>query len=324
MQSAIGPAQAGYGQPPGPSGAARRIAGVELGGTKCVTVLADGAGAIIEQRTIPTTGPDETLAAIRRDLRRWWEEARFDALGIASFGPLDLDPASAGYGRITATPKPGWRDAAVASRLTADLPVPFAFDTDVNGAALAEGRWGAAKGLADYAYVTVGTGVGVGLIVRGAPTRGLGHCEAGHMPVPRLAGDEWPGSCPYHGACVEGLASGPAIKARLGEVEIGETGADHPVWDGVVDALAHLAAALVLTAGPRRILIGGGVATGQPHLLPRIESRLVELIGGYLPVPSGGNDGAFVQPPALGAATGPLGAIALGLALAEPMEGKKE
>lgn len=324
MQSAIGPAQAGYGQPPGPSGAARRIAGVELGGTKCVTVLADGAGAIIEQRTIPTTGPDETLAAIRRDLRRWWEEAGFDALGIASFGPLDLDPASAGYGRITATPKPGWRDAAVASRLTADLPVPFAFDTDVNGAALAEGRWGAAKGLADYAYVTVGTGVGVGLIVRGAPTRGLGHCEAGHMLVPRLAGDEWPGSCPYHGACVEGLASGPAIKARLGEVEIGEIGADHPVWDGVVDALAHLAAALVLTAGPRRILIGGGVATGQPHLLPRIESRLVELIGGYLPVPSGGNDGAFVQPPALGAATGPLGAIALGLALAEPMEGKKE
>ncbi len=143
------------------------IAGVELGGTKCIVALADAGGTIADQRSIPTTSPTATLAGIETVLDDWWQAGAFGSLGVASFGPVDLDPASPYHGHITSTAKPGWRDTPVANRLAARYPVPVAFDTDVNGAALAEGRWGAAQGLDDYAYVTVGTGVGVGLIVNG-------------------------------------------------------------------------------------------------------------------------------------------------------------
>jgi fructokinase len=290
------------------------IAGVELGGTKCVCALATSDGLIVDQVTIPTTAPAPTIAAIVAQLDTWWRVQRFVSLGIASFGPLELDPAMPTYGSITTTAKPGWPGTAVVQPLTARFDVPFAFDTDVNGAAYAEGHWGAAQGLRDFAYITVGTGVGVGLIVNGASTRGLGHCELGHMLVARLPGDSWPGVCTFHHGCVEGLASGTAIGASLRDAGVDTAGPDHPVWDRVVDALANLAHVLVLAAGPRRIIVGGGVGSGQPHLLPRIEARLREILGGYVPVPCPDPSRPYVCPPGLGTSAGPLGPIALAMA----------
>lgn len=288
------------------------IAGIELGGTKCVATLATADGDIRDQATVPTTGPDETLGAIEDVLARWAADGGFAALGVASFGPVDVDPASARYGWITSTPKPGWRDTDVGRRLARRYPVPFAFDTDVNAAAFAEARWGAAQGLADFAYVTVGTGIGVGLIVNGQPTRGFGHSELGHLRVRRVPGDHFAGVCPYHGDCLEGLASGPAIKARWQTDHVGTIDADDLRWDYVIDALAQMAHALVLAACPRVILIGGGVGSGQPALRARVEARLIESIASYvdIPIPEGG----YVRAPGLGDRAGPLGSVALGLA----------
>lgn len=289
-----------------------RIAGVELGGTKCVVVLADGTGNIIQQQVVPTEAPTRTLGAVADLLERWWGRDGFERLGVASFGPLDLDPSSPAYGTITTTAKPGWRDAPVLSALTDRFDVPVAFDTDVNGAAMAEGRWGAARGLSDYAYVTVGTGVGVGLIVNGAPTRGIGHCEAGHMRVARMPGDDWAGACPYHGDCVEGLAAGPALAARTGVP--GQTlPHDHEAWETVVDAVAQMLQALAAATGPRRFLVGGGVLGKRPDLIARIEDRLRSLVGDYLPLPGSDATHPYVSLPGLGDAAGPLGPIALAL-----------
>ena len=284
-------------------------AGVELGGTKCIAVLAGDGGDILARESIPTTSPDETMGLIERTLIDWQRNQGFDALGIASFGPIDVNPQSATYGHILTTPKPGWAGANVALRLREALGIPIAFDTDVNGAALAEMRWGSGRGFADFAYVTVGTGVGVGLIVNGQPTRGFGHCELGHVRVKRLAGDDWPGACPYHGDCVEGLASGGALQARFGD-RLNETGADDPVWDTVAWTLAQLCQAIVYAAAPHRIAMGGGVIERQPHLLGRIESMLADSLNGYVQLPA---DGAYVRAPELGKDAGPLGAIALAL-----------
>ena len=232
------------------------------------------------------------------------------ALGIASFGPVDLDVSSATYGHITSTPKPGWSGTDVLGVLQRAGGVPAAFDTDVNGAALAEIRWGSGRGFDDFAYITVGTGVGVGLIVNGAPTRGFAHCELGHIRVPRLPGDAFAGSCPFHGDCVEGLAAGPSLIARVGVDRIAQLAPDDPVWESVAWAIAQMCHAIVCTAAPRAIAIGGGVTERQPHLLPRIERMLVESLAGYMQLPSGA---AYVRPPALGADAGPLGAIALAM-----------
>jgi len=285
------------------------FAGVELGGTKCIAVLGGAAGDILARTFIPTTSPGETIGLIERTLLDWQRDQSFEALGIASFGPIDLDPQSATYGHILTTPKPGWAGTDVAPRLRDALGVPIAFDTDVNGAAMAEICWGSGRGFADFAYVTVGTGVGIGLVVNGQPTRGFGHCELGHIRIKRLAGDDWPGACPYHGDCVEGLASGTALQARFGDrlIEIGE---DDPVWDSVAWTLAQLCQAIVCAAAPHRIAIGGGVIDGQPHLLGRIQSMLEDSLNGYLQIPA---DGAYVQAPELGNDAGPLGAIALAL-----------
>jgi fructokinase len=284
-------------------------AGVELGGTKCVAILANGPEAIISRETVPTTSPDETLGRLENVLTRWRSGQGFAAVGIGSFGPLDLDRASSNYGRITSTPKPGWRGADVLGRLQKAAGVPTVFDTDVNAAALAEMRWGAGQGFDDFAYITVGTGVGVGLIVNGKPTRGFAHCELGHIRVARLPGDDFAGSCPFHGDCVEGLAAGPSLKARAGDAAQ-QLGPDDPVWQSVAWAIAQLCHAIVCAAAPRAIAIGGGVVENQPHLLERIERVLIESLNGYMQLPAGGN---YVRAPALGANAGPLGAIALAM-----------
>ena len=296
----------------------RLIAGVELGGTKCVCSLADDSGSIADQQIIPTTSPNQTIPAIEAQLLDWCGRFPVGGLGIASFGPIDLDQASPTYGFITSTPKPGWRDTDVAQRLASTTGLPTAFDTDVNGAARAEMLWGAGQGLQDFAYITVGTGIGVGLIVNGQPTRGFAHCELGHIRVARAPGDDWPGNCSFHGDCVEGLASGAAVAARIGDRSVSDLTEDEPVWSPVAWTLAQLCHAIVCAAAPRRIVIGGGVLEGQPHLLPRIDAMLRESIAGYISIPL---ERSYVQAPALGARAGELGPIALSLMSQVPAAG---
>ncbi|MGU3392171.1 ROK family protein [Sphingomonas sp. M1A8_2b] len=283
------------------------VAGIELGGTKCICILARGPDQIEETVRIPTTRPEETLAAIEAVLDRW---SGFVAIGIASFGPVSIDRHAGDYGHITSTPKPGWAGTDIAGRLHRRYGVPTGFHTDVVGAALAEARWGAAKGLPDIAYVTIGTGVGAGMIANHRPIDGLTHSELGHIRPVRFRGDDWIGNCPFHGACLEGLVSGPAIAARIGK-PADEAPAEDPVWDGVADALGQLCHTLVLTGIPRRIVMGGGVM-GASHLFPRVRAAMTRSLGGYITLPEVALTDTFIVPPALGNNAGPLGAIVLG------------
>ncbi len=288
------------------------LGGVELGGTKCICILGTGPDDIREQISIPTAGRDSTLALINRVLDEWQpKHGAIEALGLGSFGPLDLRPQSRRFGHITSSVKPGWEGTDLIGQLGTHRGIPVAINTDVIGAALAEGRWGAARDLGDYAYITVGTGVGVGLIVGGNPVSGCNHTELGHIRIARLPGDTWPGLCPYHGDCIEGLASGPAIGARAG-VPGNQVPADSPVWEPVAHALAQLLHALLLCTAPRRILIGGGVIERRPELLGRIRKLFVRSLNGYLDLEdlTGGIE-SYVTAPGLGALAGPLGSLAL-------------
>jgi fructokinase len=289
-------------------------AGVEMGGTKCVCILGSGPSDIRAQEVLPTGEPAATLGAIAQVLERWQATlGKFEAIGVASFGPLDLRRESRTYGRIGTTPKERWTGVDLAGFFCERFAVPVGFTTDVIGAALAEGRWGSARGLTDYAYITVGTGVGVGMVVAGRPVLGCHHPELGHVRVVRAAADHWPGSCRFHGDCVEGLASGPAIEARSGgsAVDLPE---DSPIWETVAHALGQLAHILVVSVAPRRILMGGGVLSAQPHLFPRIRSCFATSLNGYLNIPqvTSGLD-LYIGPPGLGTRAGPLGALALAL-----------
>jgi fructokinase len=288
------------------------LAGVELGGTKCVCILGTGPDDVRAVERLPTAGREETLRQIEAVLDRWRaQHGPARAMGIASFGPVDLRAGSPTYGFITSTSKAGWRNTDIAQRLGRHMGGPVGFDTDVNGAAMAEGRWGAAVGLADYAYVTVGTGIGVGLIVRGKSIFGMNHTELGHIRVVRKAGDEFPGVCPYHGDCIEGLASGPAIEARAG-MPASQLPSDHPAWEFVAHGLAQLAHSMVLTTAPTRIFLGGGVMSGQTHLFERIQQELERSLNRYVEAPELEQGLAqFIVPPGLGAMSGPLGALAL-------------
>lgn len=295
------------------SGAQPLLCGVELGGTKCVCVLGTPHGEVRAQTAVPT-GKDAplTLRAIEQIMRGWSAaHGAFGAIGVASFGPLELRRHSPDYGRIGATPKEGWTNFDLAGFFTGRFGGSVGLSTDVIGAALAEARWGAACGLTDFAYVTVGTGVGVGLIAAGRPILGWHHPELGHIRVPRLPGDLWPGACRFHGDCVEGLASGPAIEARSGAAAA-SLPPDSPVWDSVTHALAQLAHTLVLATGPQRILMGGGVLSAQPQLFASIREQLRLSLNGYLRIEelAGGLD-AYVAPPGLGVRAGPLGALAV-------------
>ncbi|HEV2594101.1 MAG TPA: ROK family protein [Sphingomicrobium sp.] len=286
------------------------FAGAELGGTKCILLLARGPKEILAREQVATTSAEATLGAMENILARWQSDYGYEALGIGSFGPLDLDPSSPTFGEVTTTPKPGWAGAKVFSRLRSAAAVPARIDTDVNGAALAEMQWGSGRGVKDFAYVTVGTGIGVGLIVNGSPTRGFGHCELGHIRPVRVEGDDWGGICPFHGGCVEGLASGPAIRARVGPERARALVPGDPVWDYVSSAIAQLCHVIVCAAAPRAIAIGGGVIENNPHLLAQIEPMLVASLAGYLQLPS---QGRYIRGPELGGEAGPLGAIALAM-----------
>ena len=288
------------------------LAGVELGGTKCVCILGSGPDDVRDQVSIPTGERNSTLDRINSVLDSWRDtHGGFAALGLASFGPLDLRPGSKTYGHITSTPKRGWKGSDIYGRLGGHRNIPVQINTDVNGAALAEGRWGAARGLDDFAYITVGTGIGVGLIVAGRAVSGCNHTELGHIRIARLSGDTWPGICQFHGDCLEGLASGPAIGARAG-MPGGEVPVDSAVWEPVSHALGQLLHTLLLATAPKRILIGGGVVGGRPELLSQVRAQFVKSLNGYLDLDdlTGGVD-AYVVPPGLGALAGPSGALAL-------------
>jgi fructokinase len=286
-----------------------RLAGVELGGTKTIVVLA-GEGTVIEQRTIATTTPAETLQRARESLTAWDSEEPLSALGIASFGPLQLNRNSPDFGRMYDTPKPGWSGTDVAGALSSDLACPWTIDTDVNGAALAEYCWGAGQGHSSLWYITVGTGVGGGLLIDGRPVHGAMHPEIGHKRVRRPAGDGFTGVCPFHGDCIEGLVSGPALGARFGCDPEAISDAD-PGWNDVAADLAELVATLLLTTAATAILFGGSVITNRPFLLPLINRRTLARLSGYLPAVDMRSIDEIVRLASLGEDAGPRGALAL-------------
>jgi fructokinase len=285
--------------------------GIEGGGTKFVCVIGTGPDDIRARATIPTTGPKETLGAAANFFARHRAALPITALGIGCFGPIDLDPASATWGAITTTPKPGWSGANVARYFAARLGVPIGWETDVNAAAVAERRWGAARGLDALVYFTVGTGIGGGALVAGRPLHGLVHPEMGHIPLSPLLGAAGPGVCPYHGGnCLEGVASGPALAARAGR-PAEALAEDDPLWEDEARYLAFGAAAAALLLSPQRIIIGGGVLK-QAHLYPRIRAHFTALVGGYVRSPALAEGAAhYIVPPHLGDHAGALGALAL-------------
>ena len=295
-----------------PSSDAPLFGGVEGGGTKFLCVIGRGPDEVVAEGRIATTTPQATLSETVEFFRS--ESARVGtlaAIGIGSFGPVDLHEASPTWGYITTTPKPGWEHTDVAGRLRRDLGVPVAFDTDVNAAALGEARWGAARGLDSFVYLTVGTGIGGGGLLGGRPLHGLVHPEMGHLLLPRdRAADPFPGMCPFHGDCLEGLASGPALLARWGQpAESLPEG--HPAWPLEAHYLALAVVNFVCTLSPQRIILGGGVMD-QGHLFPLIRREVVDLLNGYLRVGEilDGID-SYIVPPGLGNRSGRLGALAM-------------
>lgn len=285
----------------------RLFGGVEAGGTKFVCAVGTGPNELIDIATFDTTTPDETLGRTSAFFRRHPDLA---AIGIGSFGPVDPEPESPTFGYITSTPKEGWTNTNFASRLQEELGVAVAFDTDVNAAALGELQWGAAQDLDTFIYLTVGTGIGGGGLSRGSRLRGLVHPEMGHLRVPRAEGDRFQGVCPYHGDCLEGMASGPAIRARTGRPPR-ELEPSHPAWTFQVHYLSMALVNYICVLSPERIILGGGVMN-QRDLFPRIRVRVVELINGYIQADAILKDiSSYIVPPLLGNRAGVLGAIAL-------------
>ena len=294
-----------------PMTAAPLLAGIELGGSKVIVVLGTGPDDTVAELRIPTTTPEETLGAVVDFLATQREVGNVPvAAGIASFGPVELRKDHPRYGSITTTPKPGWSNTDVLGPVAAALGGPVGFDTDVNGAALGEGRWGAADELDTFVYLTVGTGIGGGAVVNGAIAHGLVHAEMGHIAVPHHVDDDFAGVCPFHGACLEGLASGPAIAARWGAPGPELTGTE--LEDAVELEAWYLAAgirSIVYVVAPERIILGGGVA-GMPGVVPAVRRALRETLAGYPGLPEHGSVD-FVVPAGLGSMAGPAGALVL-------------
>lgn len=286
-----------------------KLAGIELGGTKTVVVLGL-PGKIVERVEFPTTSPDETLSRALETIEQWRDHAPVDAVGIASFGPVRLAREAADFGTMLETPKPGWSGVPVVAAFAGPLGCPVGIDTDVNAAALAEYRFGAAQGCASVVYLTIGTGIGGGVLIGGEPAHGLLHPEIGHVRIRRMAGDAFAGTCRFHGDCIEGLVSGPALAARFGR-HPAEVVLEDPAWDPVVQDLAELLAMLVLVISPQRIVVGGGVTNRQAHLLPEAAARMPPILAGYLPDCTPGALARMVVPPLLGDDAGPMGALVI-------------
>ena len=290
---------------------------IETGGSKVDCAVGLWPDDVRDRMRVPTTSPAETLAKVTDFLLRHHRATPLAAIGIGSFGPLDLRTGSPTYGYITTTPKPGWRNADVVGPIHAKLKLPVVFDTDVNAAALGECRWGAGRGLDSLVYITVGTGIGGGAVIDGRPVHGASHPEMGHVLVPRdRAADPFDGICPYHGDCLEGLASGPAMAARWG-MPAESLPEDHQAWRLEAEYLASAIANIMVTLSPERIVLGGGVMK-QRHLFPMIRGRVVEILHGYgVPEEIVNAIDDYIVPPALGEDSGIAGAFALALSALE-------
>lgn len=283
------------------------LGGIEAGGTKMVCAVSTEEGRLLERVVIPTKTPETTIPPMI-DFFKQWQPA---ALGIGSFGPVNLNKASAAYGHIMKTPKKEWAHYDLLGAFRDGLKIPAEIDTDVNAAALAEVTWGAAKGCNTAIYITVGTGVGVGVYCNGGLLHGLVHPEAGHILISRRRDDPFAGCCPFHDNCLEGLASGPAIEQRWGRPG-GELADRDEVWELEADYIGQAVTNYILTYSPQRVILWGGVMH-QQRLFPMVRARVREMLGGYVQHELTGEQiDAYIAPPGLGEDPGILGAVLLG------------
>ncbi len=288
--------------------------GIEGGGTKFICAVGTGPDDIRAQTRVETTTPAETM---RQVIDFFKAQEPVAAIGFPCFGPLDPNPNSPTYGHILPTPKPHWSNADVVGMLRAELNVPVAFDTDVNGSALGEWTWGAAQGLNTFIYLTIGTGIGGGAFVEGKLLHGLLHPEMGHIPMPHdFAKDPFEGNCPFHNDCFEGLAAGPAMEKRWGQ-RAETLPLNHPAWDLEADYIASALTAYAHILSPERIILGGGIGQLE-HLLPRIQQKTREKINGYIQSSKIIDEiEQYIVNPGLGSKSGVLGAIALAKNISE-------
>jgi fructokinase len=285
--------------------------GIEAGGTKFVCAIGSSPDDVHAETSFPTTTAEETINQAIAFFREYQQKEPLAAVGIASFGPVDLNPVSSTFGYITTAPKSGWAYTEFAGRISRSLRVPVRFDTDVNAAALGEAAWGAAQGLDTFIYLTVGTGIGGGGMANGQLLHGLLHPEMGHLRVPHdWKQDPYPGACPFHGDCLEGLAAGPALAGRWGRR--GETlPPDHPAWALEAHYLALGLVNLICALSPQRIILGGGIMQ-QTELFRMIRRDVQEFLKGYLQVKAILEEiDKYIVPPGLGSRAGLLGAIEL-------------
>lgn len=288
--------------------------GIEAGGTKFNCIVGRGPDEILAQARYRTSTPAETLEQVVRFFRPFCQGHQIAAIGIGSFGPCDLTRGSPTYGFITSTPKPDWQYTDLVGAIGGSLSVPVAFDTDVNAAALGERIWGASVGTRTSLYLTLGTGIGGGLIVDGKPVHGLQHPEMGHIRIPHdRERDPFPGSCPFHADCFEGLASGPAIRERFGQQGEQLNDAD-PFWQLEAHYIAEAVSTYILVVSPQRIVLGGGIMQ-RVALMPLIRQEVVRILAGYVEHDAITRDvSSYIVAPGLGSQSGVLGAIALAAA----------
>jgi fructokinase len=289
--------------------------GIEGGGTKFVCAVGTSPENIMAEIRYPTSSPEATIGKAINFFKNFeiQNKVKLNAIGIACFGPLDPEITSPTYGYVTSTPKPGWKNTDFAGEIQREFAIPVGFDTDVNGAALAEITWGAAKGLDSCLYLTVGTGIGGGAVVNNDMIHGLLHPEMGHIRIPHdRTIDPFPGNCPYHGDCLEGLACGPAIEERWG-LRGEEIPSDHPAWDLEANYLALALVNFILILSPQKIILGGGVMDNK-FLFPIIRKKVLNLLNKYITTPGLLEKiDTYIVPPSLGNKAGVLGGIALAM-----------
>jgi fructokinase len=288
-----------------------RYIGIEAGGTKFVCVSGSGPEDIERREVFATQTPELTMPEVFQFIREEQEKGELCAIGAAVFGPLDLELTSKTYGHITTTPKLDWRWFDFVGALTAAFDLPIGFDTDVNAAALAEQRWGAGRDVSSLLYITVGTGIGAGFVSDGTLLHGAMHPEMGHMLIPgNQHNDGFAGVCPYHGCCLEGMASGPALKQRWGVDSALDLPPEHQAWDIEAETLAGALVNYTMVLSPHRIVMGGGVMR-QSHLIDRIRAKVTALIAGYIKNPTVDDTARYIVKPELDENVGVCGALAL-------------